>query len=209
MKGTVRVIAGRLRGRAIPFINSRFDNADITPQKVKGALFSMLGESLEGLVFLDLFAGSGQIGIEALSRGCALVVFNEFNRQRYSFFRDFLDQACGRGEFLALNMKAASALKVLHAKEIRADIIFLDPPYDRNRAGGSIYGFLLESLSAPGLAAEDALVVVQHFSKNELPELAGRFSKKFTRAYGATSLSLYESFSGNVSGRQFNGHVSE
>ena len=209
MKGTVRVIAGRLKGRAIPFINRRFDNADITPQKVKGALFSMLGESLGGLVFLDLYAGSGQIGIEALSRGCALAVLNEFNRQRYSFFREFLEQVCSGDEFLALNMKASSALKILQAKDIRPDIIFLDPPYDRNRAGGSIYRFLLEALSAPGLAADNALVVVQHFSKNELPVEAGRFRNRFTRVYGTTSLSLYESSAGTGSGDPFNSNVSE
>ncbi len=209
LKGTVRVTAGKLKGRAIPFVNSRFDNADITPQKVKGALFSMLGESLDGLVFLDLYAGSGQIGIEAISRGCALTVLNESDRKRYSFFREFLDQVCGRDEFLALSMEANSALRYLHKKEIRPDIIFLDPPYDKNTAGGSVYKFLFENLSVPGFTADDAVVVVQHYSKNELPGEAGIFRKKFTRSYGTTSLSMYESDAGAGSGDARDGHVSE
>lgn len=209
LKGTVRVTAGRLKGRAIHFVNTRFDNADITPQKVKGALFSMLGESLDGLVFLDLYSGSGQIGVEAISRGCSLVVFNEFDRKRYSFIREFLDQVCERDEFLALNMKATSALKILSDKGIRPDIIFLDPPYDKNRVGGSIYKFLLETLSEPGLTAGDAVVVIQHFSKNELPEDAGTFRKKFTRSYGTTSLSMYESNADEESADTRDGHVSE
>lgn len=208
MKGTVRVTAGKLKGRVIPFVNSRFDNADITPQKVKGALFSILGESLDGLVFLDLYAGSGQIGIEAISRGCSLAVINEFDRKRYTFIREFLDQACGRDEFLALNMKASSALKMIRDRGIRPDIIFLDPPYDKNRVGGSIYTFLLETLSEPGLAADDALVVIQHYSKNELAGEAGAFRKKFTRQYGTTSLSVYEP-AAVASGEECDGHVCE
>jgi len=62
---TVRVIAGSHRGRIIPFSNRDFGNADITPQKVKSAVFSIIGEWLSDETFLDLFAGSGQIGIEA------------------------------------------------------------------------------------------------------------------------------------------------
>lgn len=207
MKSSVRVTAGKFKGRAIHFVNSRFDNADITPQKVKGALFSILGESLEGLVFLDLYAGSGQIGIEAISRGCALTVLNEFDRKRYTFIREFLDQVCGREEFLALNMKASQALKLIRSKNIRPDVIYLDPPYDKNTAGGSIYTFLLETLSEPGLTADDAVVVIQHYSKNELPGEAGAFRRKFTRAYGTTSLSLYEFNTGSADAGD--GHIGE
>lgn len=209
MKGSVRVTAGKLKGRAIPFVNSRFDNADITPQKVKGALFSMLGESLDGLVFLDLYAGSGQIGVEAVSRGCSLVVFNEFDRKRYSFIREFLDHSCTKDGYLILNMKATSSLKIIRDKGIRPDIVFLDPPYDKNRVGGSIYTFLLELLSEPGLAADGAVAVIQHYSKNELPQTAGIFTKKFTRSYGTTSLSMYESCADKVSADACDGQVCE
>ena len=62
----IRVIAGKFRGKIIPFDNSKFDEADITPQRVKGAVFSILGEDLHGLIFLDMFAGSGQMGFEAI-----------------------------------------------------------------------------------------------------------------------------------------------
>jgi len=209
LKASVRVTAGSLKGRAIPFVNSRFGDADITPQKVKGALFSMLGESLEGLVFLDLYSGSGQIGIEAISRGSCLVVFNEFDRRRYLFIREFLEPLCARESYLALNMKASAALRIIREKGIRPDIVFLDPPYDKNRTGGSIYPFLLETLSEPGTLGDDPLVIIQHYSKNELPEEAGMFRRRFTRSYGTTSLSMYEPAAGKMSADAPDGHIGE
>ena len=192
MKGTVRVTAGSLKGKAIPFINSRFGDADITPQKVKGAIFSILGEELDGLVFLDLYAGSGQAGIEAISRGCSLVVFSEYDRRRYSFIREFLESCCRKDQYLCLNMKASSVLKLLHEKNISVDIFFLDPPYDRKSGGGEIYTMLLETISGSGAAGKDPVVVIQHFTKNTLPERAGMFVKRFTRDYGTTALSVYD-----------------
>src|SRR3990172_4106761 len=87
----IRIIAGGLKGRVIPFSNKKFDDADITPQKVKGAVFSMIGEWLEGKGFLDLYAGSGQIGLEALSRGADPVVLNEPDARRFHFITSYLD----------------------------------------------------------------------------------------------------------------------
>ena len=80
----MRVIAGRLKGRRIPFNNRRFGNARVTSGRVKEAVFSMLGTELQGLRFLDLFAGSGQMGLEAFSRGCDAVM-NELDRPRHAF----------------------------------------------------------------------------------------------------------------------------
>jgi 16S rRNA (guanine966-N2)-methyltransferase len=182
-----------MKGKVIPFKNSRFGDADITPQKVKGAVFSILGERLDGLVFIDLYSGSGQIGIEALSRGCDLVIFNEFDRQRYSFIREFLDKCCCSEQYILLNMKAGSAMKNLTERNISADIIFLDPPYDKKKADSELYRMLLESLSLPGIAGINSVVIIQHFNKNILPDKAGRFTKRFTRGYGSTSLSVYDS----------------
>lgn len=192
MKGTVRVIAGSLKGKAIPFNNNGFGQADITPQKVKGAIFSILGDHLDGAVFLDLYSGSGQAGIEAISRGCSLVIFNESDRRRYSFITAFLGLCCGPEKYIALNTKAISALGILHKKGIVADIVFLDPPYDRTTGGGEIYSMLLEALSKSGVVNDESVVIIQHFGKNILPRNAGGFVKRFTRVYGTTSLSVYD-----------------
>lgn len=207
MKGTVRVTAGSLKGKAIPFINSRFGDADITPQKVKGALFSILGEELDGMVFLDLYAGSGQAGIEAISRGCRLAVFSESDRRRYSFIKDFLGSCCLKEQYLCLNMKASSVLKLLHEKNITVDIFFLDPPYDRERGGGFMYTTLLETISDSGAAGKDPVVVIQHYAKNILPERAGMFVKRFTRDYGTTALSVYDA--ADLSSGDSDGKISE
>jgi 16S rRNA (guanine(966)-N(2))-methyltransferase RsmD len=116
VKGTVRIISGTLRGKVIPFLNSRYGDADITSQKVKGALFSMLGEHLNGKVFVDLFSGSGQIGVEALSRGADLVVFNESDRSRFRFIKDFADAIRTENNSIILNMMAEDALKIYFCK---------------------------------------------------------------------------------------------
>ena len=139
MKGTVRIISGTLRGKVIPFLNSRYGDADITSQKVKGALFSMLGEHLNGKVFVDLFSGSGQIGVEALSRGADLVVFNESDRSRFRFIKDFADAIRTESKSIILNMMAEDALKYISARGIKADIIFVDPPYEKVK--GTIYSY--------------------------------------------------------------------
>lgn len=194
MKSTVRVIAGEMKGKAIPFVNSRFGDADITPQKVKGAVFSILGESCDGLVFLDLYSGSGQMGIEAMSRGCSLAVFTEFSKQRFSFIKDFLENNCDSSRYLVFNMKAMSVVKLLKERNLRSDVIFLDPPYDREGDGEKIYTMLLDRLSGEGLAKEDAVIIVQHYAKSILPENAGRFIKRFTRNYGTSALSVYDGY---------------
>lgn len=85
----MNVIAGTYKGRTIPFSNRKFNNADITPQKLKGALFSILGEDLTGKSFLDLYACSGQVGIEAVSRGASFVLFNELNKKKIFFYQKF------------------------------------------------------------------------------------------------------------------------
>ena len=87
---TIRVIGGSLKGKNIPFDNNKYDQADISPQKIKGAVFSILGEELSGQIFLDLFAASGQIGIEACSRGAEKVVFNELEKKRYFFIKNII-----------------------------------------------------------------------------------------------------------------------
>ena len=88
----MRVISGTLKGITIPFDNDKYDNANATPQKVKEALFSILGDDLIGKSFLDLYACSGQIGIEALSRGAELVVFNEIDIRRYHFIKSQIEK---------------------------------------------------------------------------------------------------------------------
>jgi len=191
VKGTVRIIAGLMKGKVIPFNSGKFNNAEITPQKVKGALFSIVGENLRGKTFVDLFAGSGQIGIEALSRDCSLAVFNEKDRPRFEFIKNFIIQSGNSDRSVVLNLDAKAALKYLSGRGIRADIVFLDPPYNREKGATCSYDPIMDDINKSGIITENTEIIIQHFSANELPELCGNFRKTGIKKYGSTSLSIY------------------
>ncbi|HNX24576.1 MAG TPA: RsmD family RNA methyltransferase [Spirochaetota bacterium] len=191
MKGTIRIISGLMKGRVIPFNVSKFNDAEITPQKVKGALFSIIGENLNGKTFIDLYSGSGQIGFEALSRKCSLVVMNEKDRSRVEFIRNFITQSGNGDRSLVLNLNAKSALKKLSERGVKADIVFLDPPYDKEKGATGFYDPILRDISESGILHESSELIIQHYSANLLPESCGKLNKAGSRKYGSTSLSIY------------------
>jgi len=193
VKGTVRIIAGSMRGKAVPFINNKFGDADITPQKVKGAIFSMLGENLEGKIFVDLFAGSGQIGFEAASRGASQVIFNETDRTRFAFIREFAASSGVDKSAVILNMKAGAALTYLSGRGIKADIIFADPPYEKIKGAADSYVKIIEDIADSGTLSDNGIIVIQHYSANALPGLCSGFTRVSLKKYGTTSLSLFMS----------------
>jgi len=175
----------------IPFSLSKFGSGDITPQKVKGALFSILGEDLSGRTFLDLFGGSGQIGIEALSRGAISAVFVEADKRRASFIRDVLEELDLHDRSQVLPFKYEKALKVFSDEGARFDIIFCDPPYEKIKGEAKTYKWLLNAIDEAGILSPEGIIAVQHFGSNILPEKAGALTLDDTRHYGATSLSFY------------------
>ncbi len=189
--GGIRIIAGELRGRVIPFTNRKYDDADITPQKVKKALFSMIGERLAGTSFLDLFAGSGQIGIEAMSRGARPTVMNESDPRRHRFISSWIRGLDMDESPLVLNMAALNAMAYLAGRGFRFDNVFLDPPYDRSDAAARAYRDLVDAMALHGLVAPGGSVIVQHFSGNRLLEEIPPFSLGATKRYGTTSLTRY------------------
>lgn len=192
MKGTIRIISGLMKGRVIPFNTGRFNSADITPQKVKGAIFSIIGEYLQGKTFVDLFSGSGQIGIEALSRGASPVVLNEKDRFRFEFIKDFLIKNRLLDRVTLLNLSAKSAIKRLWDKGVRADFIFIDPPYSKEEGTVNTYNEIISHITNFDILHEDSVIIIQHFSANELPEKCYEFAKSSVKRYGSTSLSIYE-----------------
>ena len=187
----MNVIAGTYKGRTIPFSNRKFNNADITPQKLKGALFSILGEDLTGKSFLDLYACSGQVGIEAVSRGASFVLFNELNKKRYSFIKNLLEEWKCDGVTRVLSMPAGRCIRYVSGQEYKFDIIFCDPPYEKVREKSVRYKMILREISEARILKQDGIVVVQHFGKTIVPEKAGDLSLVNTRKYGSNSLSEY------------------
>lgn len=187
----MRVISGRLGGRRLHFSAAKYDEAETTPQKIKGALFSIIGEDLSGFSFLDLFAGSGQIGIEAISRGASPVIFNEIDKKRFSFIKRISRDWDFEADAVLYNLKASSCLRALNAIQEVFDYIFLDPPYVKEKGEVIVYKKLFSELSRYPVFVPSTTIIVQHFGENILREQYEHFKMVNTRRYGSNSLSFF------------------
>jgi 16S rRNA (guanine(966)-N(2))-methyltransferase RsmD len=188
---TVKVISGIYKGKRIPFKNSAFDNADITSQKVKEALFSIIEPIIKDSSFLDLFAASGQIGLEALSRGSAFVAFNDFDKKRFDFVKNYIDSVVlNKDSFVVVNFHFERALRWFANKDYKFDIIFVDPPYAKNKHN-EFYVELLNFISSLNLLNDDGIIIVQHDFDNSLDEKISNLVQTKRKNYGRTSLTFY------------------
>jgi 16S rRNA (guanine(966)-N(2))-methyltransferase RsmD len=153
---------------------------------VKQTLFDILAPRLPGCRFLDAFAGSGSIGLEALSRGASRVVLVDSSPAAVATVRDNLSSLRGLGEAQVFCQDARIALSALAKSGVRFDLVYLDPPYDSD-----LYEPLLEQAGALGLVAEEGAVVVEHFHKRRLPETIGRLVRTRRVRVGDHCLSFY------------------
>jgi 16S rRNA (guanine966-N2)-methyltransferase len=178
----VRVIAGSLRGRTLKAPAG--DATRPTGARVKEALFSILGD-LSSLRVLDLYAGSGALGIEALSRGAASAVFVECARPAISCLRENLSKLdlSARSRLLPLRVEAARATLALAAP---FDLLLCDPPW--RDAGGAVDQ--LSALVAAGLLAPGARVVLEHSAKDSWNAPAG-LEVGDQRRWGDTAVTIF------------------
>ena len=181
-----RVIGGSGRGRRLQM--PRGDATRPTGARVRQTLFDILGARVPGARFLDLFAGSGAVGVEALSRGAARVVFVESRRVAVGAIRRNVealgveDDACR-----VMRRDALPAIDDLARSADRFDLVFLDPPY-----AGDDYEPTLERLGEASLLAPGALVIAEHFHKRALPETIGRLRAVRSVRVGDHLLTLLE-----------------
>jgi len=174
----MRVIAGSARGR--PLVAPRGSATRPITDRVKETLFGILGERVIDARVLDLYAGSGAIGIEALSRGAASCDFVEHDRRAVAAIRENLERA-GVGEHASVH--AVDVMRYLgHPPEDRYGLVFLDPPYEE-RAILAPLERLGERL-APGAA-----VVVKHHWRTPIPEPPG-LGRWRERRFGETTLTF-------------------
>jgi 16S rRNA (guanine966-N2)-methyltransferase len=159
----MRIIAGQARGRRLKAPAGR--DTRPTGDRVKQTLFDILAPRLPGCRFLDLFAGSGAIGLEAVSRGAEAVVLVDQARPAVEAARENVAALDASDTVLVVQQAVGAALRNLKGGE-PFDVVFLDPPYD-----SPLYEDVLEVV--PGVLAEDGLVVAEHFHKRELPATIG------------------------------------
>lgn len=177
----VRIIAGQAGGRLLRL--PRGARTRPTSELVRGALFSILTPFLDDASVLDLFAGTGALGIEALSRGAAWADFIENNPKQCVFLKANLrDLGLARRSQVRCT-RVEQAISSLYA---RYDIIFLDPPY-----GYSGLERLLEDIAPAPFAGDGAFLTVEHSRRHALADAYGPVSLVRRRAYGDTVLSIY------------------
>lgn len=181
----MRVISGSARGRRLSSVPG--DRVRPTADRVKEALFSILLSRYEiaDADVLDLFAGTGALGVEALSRGAASATFVEHDPVVVQVLRRNLDVCRLQGRVLAAS--ADKALAQLGREGVRFAGVFLDPPYAGDEAA-----VCLRTLSVGQLLAPGAWVVVEHDSRKRLPEPSGGLRLILMRRYGTSVLSLFE-----------------
>lgn len=173
----MRVIGGEFRSRklkALPGLDTR-----PTPDRLRETLFNILAPRIPGVTFLDAYAGTGAVGIEALSRGAAHAIFVEKSRTAVEVIRENL-RALGIGN--RAEVYTGKTLSVL--ERLAADMVFLDPPYELERE----YGQVLELLGT----RKNRLVIVQHASRLALTDEYGSMRRSRIVRQGGSSLSFYE-----------------
>lgn len=180
MRGIMmRVITGTARGKRLETLES--DAVRPTPDRVKEAIFSIIQFDIEGRRILDLFAGSGQLGIEALSRGAESATFIDSSNESLEVVRRNL-KSTGL-EKQAVVFKSDYSSFLINCKN-KYDIAFLDPPY----AAGKLT-HALEKVT--NVMSDYGIILCEHPSTVEMPKDAGSFSLKKQYRYGKIIISLY------------------
>ncbi|MDD7643745.1 MAG: 16S rRNA (guanine(966)-N(2))-methyltransferase RsmD [bacterium] len=149
----MRIIAGK--ARRLPLKTLPGKDTRPTTDRIKETFFNMLAPELEGAYFLDLFAGSGQIGLEAISRGSAYCVFVDNNKKACEVIRDNMEFTKLADQCMLMNTDVRTAIRQLEGK-FRFDLIFMDPPYHQD-----LEPDILHDLSQSMLLKEDALIIVE------------------------------------------------
>ena len=188
----MRIIAGKAKGRTLVAPKAKILRP--TTDRVKESLFNIL--SVEGKRFLDLFAGSGSVGLEAVSRGASRVILVEnqkacadavrTNIERCGFLNMPLEEGEGGGQDVeVIDCPVERALRLLGHRGERFDVIFADPPYGRN-----LMDETLRLVRAQALMSPDGVLVVQHSSREEIPARREGYRIEDSRRYGETALSF-------------------
>jgi 16S rRNA (guanine966-N2)-methyltransferase len=159
----MRIIGGKAKGRTLHFPSGSKERP--TSDFLREALFNLLG-SLEDKTFLDLFAGSGSVGLEAASRGAQGVYFVEKNKSLVVVIKKNIQTCCLDKSCCIIAQDVKQGLGDLFKKKCKFDVIFIDPPYNRD-----IVGITLNLLNKYRMFKEDGVIVIQHSVKESFSGL--------------------------------------
>jgi 16S rRNA (guanine966-N2)-methyltransferase len=181
----MRIISGQNRGQRIRTLKGT--QLRPTSDQMRETLFDVLGPGVRDSAFLDAYAGSGAVGLEALSRGAKEVVFVEYHRAASDLIRRNLAALKMEDGFYLMNTKVLSAIERLDEEGSRFDFIFLDPPYSEARE----YHQVLRQLGRSHLLAPTSLVIVEHSRHYFLEDRYNRLARTRTIRHGDAQLTFY------------------
>ena len=180
----MRIVAGKNKGNILK--SPKGLSVRPTSEKVREALFDILGTSVKETCFLDLFAGTGAAGIEALSRGAKNVIFIEKEPKCIKIIKENLEKTGNSQNAIVYKIDFLSGLKLLAKKNYLLDYIFLDPPYNK----GFVNISLLE-IAKLSILRKNGLVIAQHYKKEKVMENLNNLRLFNQRRYGECYLSFY------------------
>lgn len=186
----LRIIAGRYRGYILKA--PRGLKTRPTLSRIRESLFNILTSRIQNSRFLELYAGSGSIGLEALSRGSRQVVMVEADRVAAKTLADNIAKVDPGGMAAEIRVCTAwRAVEQLTSRKAKFDIIFLDPPYDQGEIEIGEADGRLDRLMTP-----QGLLILQHSSREFMPDVWAGCRKVRSRVYGETTLTFYEASAG-------------
>ncbi len=178
----MRVVAGKARGLALKTLDG--DSTRPTRDMVREALFNIIAEKVPDAVFLDMFAGSGAIGIEALSRGAKKAYFIDSNKDAISIINQNLNKAKFNESSVVL---CGDSLKVLDKiKNEKFDVIFIDPPYNKDLGVKAI-----EEIYKRNILQANGIIVYETDRTENVPEEISIYKRYDYRKYGRNILNFY------------------
>lgn len=177
----MRVIAGTARGTKLKAPSGL--TVRPTADRVKEALFNILGNRVIGALFIDLYAGSGAVGIEALSRGARECIFVDNKKSNIALIKENLIKTGLNSNSRLIAADAKKALTILGAEKVKADLVYLDPPYNMTDLSP-----MVSQIISLDILAGDGLIIVEHAYGNR--QWAEDFAPKKQKKYGDTGLTL-------------------
>lgn len=177
----MRIVSGNYGGRPIKTLDGKTTRP--TSDKVRGAMFNMIGPYFEGGRVLDLFTGSGGLSIEAVSRGMSSAVLVERDRRAQAIVQENIRMTKEAEKFQLMKMEAQQALQLLDGQ---FDLVFLDPPYAKEEIVATI-----TELCEKKLLAEDVMVVCETDKNVDLPEEVADVGIWKQKVYGISKVTVY------------------
>lgn len=182
----MRIVSGIYKGRRLTSPKGR--GVRPTLEVVREAIFDSLGPAVQGARVLDLFAGSGALGLEALSRGADSVTWCDSGPRSVAAIRENIKRmGVPKQQCRVLAMTALRAIRFLEKREERFDLVFVDPPYE-----SYLYEETLLALSLAGLTQPGGDVVVEHAKRIEVSNVFGDLILERGRRYGETCVAWFE-----------------